>query len=72
VNGATIKSPDGSVNSVMLKKITPQGRNFLTAVKNDQNWQQVIEKTAPEGDKISSARLKEIAASVTDAGATAK
>ncbi len=72
VDGATIKSPDGSVNSVMLKKITSQGRSFLTAVKNDKNWQQVIEKTALEGDKISSARLKEIATTLTDAGATAK
>ena len=69
VDGASIKNPDGSVNSVMLKKITTDGRVFLTAIKDDAVWKQFAEDTAAEGDKLSAARLKTIAARVSNAGA---
>ena len=72
VDGASIKNSDGSVNSVMLKKITTDGRVFLTAIKDDTVWKQFVENAAAEGDKISAARLKSIAARVSYAGATPK
>jgi len=72
VDGASIKNPDGSVNSVMLKRITPDGRNFLAALKDEQIWKRVVESTAQGGDKISAARLKEIAAGVANNDTTAK
>jgi len=72
VDGASIKNSDGSVNSVMLKKITNDGRVFLTAIKDDAVWKQFVENAAAEGDKISAARLKAIAERVSNAGANAK
>ena len=72
VDGASIKNSDGSVNSVMLKRITTDGRVFLTAIKDDALWKQFVENTAAEEDKISAARLKAIAARVSNAGASAK
>ncbi len=52
VDGASIKNSDGSVNSVMQKKITTDGRVFLTAIKDDAVWKQFVENAAAEGDKF--------------------
>ena len=72
VDGASIKNSDGSVNSVMLKKITSDGRLFVAAIKDAAAWKQFLENAAAEGDQIPAARLKVIAAKASAAGVSAK
>ena len=72
VDGASIKNSDGSVNSVMLKKITSDGRLFVAAIKDAPAWKQFLENAATEGDQVSAARLKVIAAKVSGAGVSRK
>ena len=64
VDGAAIKSDDGTVNSVMLKRLTKEGRDFLVAAKVESTWKRVTQKAAEEGDAMTISRLRQL---VTDA-----
>jgi len=62
VDGAAIKGADGAVNSVMLKRLTKEGRDFLAAAKVESAWKQVTQQAGQEGDKMTLARLKQLVA----------
>jgi len=64
VDGAAIKGNDGTVNSVMLKRLTKEGRDFLAAAKVESTWKRVTQKAAEEGDAMTISRLRQL---VTDA-----
>jgi len=62
VDGAAIKGADGAVNSVMLKRLTKEGRDFLAAARIESAWKQVTHQATEEGDKMTLARLKQLVA----------
>jgi len=60
VDGAAIKGADGAVNSVMLKRLTREGHDFLAAAKVESTWKSVVKQAGEEQDKMTLARLKQL------------
>ena len=62
VDGTAIKGPDNAVNSVMLKRLTLEGRQFLTSARIESVWKQVTQRAAAEGEQMTITRLKQFVA----------
>ncbi len=65
VDGAAFKGEDGGVSSLLIKKLTREGREFLAAAKDPVVWQKVSELAAAKPDDLSFGRVKELVTSGT-------
>jgi len=62
VDGTAIRGADTAVNSVMLKRLTKEGRDFLTSARIESVWKQITQRAAEEGEQMTITRLKQLVA----------